>query len=188
MVRTTLITASIFGIVFLSACGGGNSQLHAAYQLSVESRPADVCVAMAGSNGQVVGLQLDLTWDSACMTVARAGGAAAQCASNPSTGKSVQTALLSEALMRALLFSLSDTSPVSDGELFCCSFTVASSRADSCCSINISSLILAGPTGGRIYDPGITVQASVGGTACDASAPKTPIPGPIPPPVPPMRS
>jgi len=175
MARTTLVTASILGILCLSACGGGDSQQHAAAQLSVESPSTDVCVAMAGSNGQVGGLQMDLTWDSACMTAVRVAGSTAQCTSNPSTGKSVQTALHSGAQMRALFLSVSDTSPVPDGELFCCRFAVALSEADSCCSINVTNLILAGPAG-RIYDPSITVQASVGGAACEASAQETPIP------------
>ncbi|MGD0949127.1 MAG: hypothetical protein ABSA52_17085 [Candidatus Binatia bacterium] len=180
MVKTTRVAASILGILCLSACGGGNSEQHSTTQLSVESRPADVCVTMAGSDGEVGGLQMDLTWDSACMTVVRAAGSAAQCASNPSTGKSVETNLLSDAQMRALFLSVSDESPVSDGELFCCRFTVAPSQAGSCCSVNIGNLILASPTGGRIYDPGITVQASVGAMECDASTPKTPLPAPIP--------
>jgi hypothetical protein len=176
MVRTTFTTASILGVLFLSACGGGDSQQHAAAQLSVESPSTDVCVAMAGSNGMVSGLQMDLSWDSGCMTAARAAGNAAQCTSNPSTGKGVQTALLSDTQMRVLFLSLSDESPVPDGDLFCCKFEVAPSQADSCCSMNVTSLIVAGPAGSRIYGPGITVQASVGGAACDASAQETPIP------------
>ena len=164
MVRTALVTASILGILLLSACGDDDSQRH-----------SDVCVAMAGSNGQVGGLQMDLTWDSACMTAVRAAGNSAQCTSNRSTGKSVQTSLLSDAQMRVLFFSVSDESPVPDGELFCCRFAVAPSQADSCCSINVTDLVLASPTG-RIYDPGITVQASVGGAACAASAQEAPIP------------
>jgi hypothetical protein len=179
MVRTTLVTASILGILFVYACGGGNSEQRVVGQVAAELPPTDVCVAMAGGNGQVSGLQMDLTWDSACMTVEPAAGNAAQCASNPSTGKSVETNLLSDAQMRAIFSSLSDTSPVPDGELFCCKFAVApGSQADSCCSINVINLILAGPTGGRIYDPSITVQTSVGGAACDASASETPIPPP----------
>jgi hypothetical protein len=175
MVRTALVAASILGILCLSACGGGDSQQHAAAQLSAESPSTDVCVAMAGSNGEVGGLQMDLSWDSACMTAEQVTGTAAQCASNPSTGKRVQTALFSDTQMRVVFLSVSDESPVPDGELFCCRFAVAPSQAGSCCSINVTDLILASPTG-RIYDPSVTVQASVGGAACDASAQETPIP------------
>jgi len=179
MLKTTRVTASILAMLCLSACGGGDSQQHSADQLSAESPSTDVCVAMAGSNGRVGGLQMDLTWDSACMMVVRAAGSAAQCTSNPSTGKGVETAPFSDAQLRVLFLSVSDGSPVPDGELFCCKFAVApGSQADSCCSINVADLILASPTGGRIYDPSITVQTSVGGTACDASASETPIPPP----------
>jgi hypothetical protein len=174
MAKTPLVVTAILAILSLSACGGGDNQQHAVGQLSVESPSTDVCVAMAGGDGEVAGLQMDLSWDSACMTAVRAAGNAAQCTSNLATGKGVQTALLPDAQMRVLFLSLSDQSPVPDGELFCCRFAVAPSSPDSCCSINVSSLILAGP-GGRIYDSGITVQASVGGTACDVSAPATPI-------------
>jgi hypothetical protein len=188
MVRTALVTASILGILLLSACGGGDSQQRVVGQVAAESASTDLCVAIAGGNGEVSGLQTDLSWDSTCMTAAPAAGKAVQCASDPSTGKSVETALLSDTQMRVLFFSVADTSPVPDGELFCCTFTVASSQAGSCCSVNIGNLILSGPTGGRIYDPGITVEASVGGVTCDVSAPKTPIPNPISPspPVTPM--
>jgi hypothetical protein len=176
MARTTLVAASILGILCLSACGGGDSQQHPADQPSVESSSADVCVAMAGSNGMVGGLQMELSWDSACMTAALATGNAAQCTSNPSTGKSVETGLLSDAEMRVLFLSLSDTSPVPDGDLFCCKFAVAQSQAGSCCSVELGNLILAGLTGHRIYGPNMTVQVSVGGVACSATAPSTPIP------------
>jgi hypothetical protein len=173
MPRAGRVIALTLGMLCLSGCGDADSQ-----QLPVESPSADVCVAMAGGNGEVAGLQMDLTSDSACMTAIRAAGNTVQCSSNPSTDKSVQTALLSDAQMRVLFLSVSDQNPVPDGELFCCKFAVAASQDEACCSINISSLILAGQTGGRMYDPGITVQASVAGTACDASAPATPIPPP----------
>jgi hypothetical protein len=171
MVGTTRFIALILGMLCLSACGDGDSQQHVA-----ESPSTDVCVAMTGSKGEVGGLQMDVSWNSTCMTAARAGGSDAQCAPNPSTGKSVQTALLSDAYMRALFLSLSDQGPVPDGELFCCKFAVASSQTASCCSVEIGNLILAGPTGSRIDGPNVAVQVSVGGVACGATAPGTPIP------------
>jgi hypothetical protein len=185
MTKAPLVATSILGILCLSACGGGDSQQPVAAQLSAESVPTDVCIAMAGGDGMVGGLQMDLTWDSACMTAVRAGGTAVQCTSNPSTGESVYTALLSGALMRAIFFSMSNQDPIPDGELFCCKFAVSASPADSCCSVKIANLILASPTGGRLYlsDLNMTVQASVGGAACDVSTPEEPIPATGSPPV-----
>lgn len=147
----------------------------------------DVCVIMTGSNGQVSGLQLDLSWDPTCMTAERGAGDAAKCAANPGTGKSVQTKLFpNNATLRALFLSMSDTSPVPDDELFCCRFTLAQVRSNPCCVARIENLILANPSvpGGRIYDAGISVQALVGNTPCAASAPGGSPSAPVRPPLP----
>jgi hypothetical protein len=66
-------------------------------------------------------------------------------------------------------------SPIPDGELFCCKFAATASQADPCCCIKIANLILANSTGDRLYDASMTVQASVGGAACDVSAPEMPV-------------
>ena len=139
---------------------------------SGDAAPTDICVIISGSNGQVGGLQMDLSWDPACMTVERRGSGAASCNANPSTGKNVQTSLSADgSTIRALFFSVSDTNPIPDDELFCCKFKVARAQAGSCCAVDIGYLILAGPAGGRVYDQGISVQALVGGVPCAASAP-----------------
>jgi hypothetical protein len=185
MVRDSHLIASILGILCLAACGGGNIQERVVGHVAAELPSTDVCIAMAGGNGKASGLQMDLSWDSACMTAARAGGNAAQCTSNPSTGKGVETNLLPDAQMRVLFLSVSDTSPVPDGELFCCTFTVVPSQAGSCCSVNIGNLILADAHGRRVYPPGITVQASVDGAVCELLVP-TPLNPTAPVPLPPV--
>lgn len=147
----------------------------------------DVCVIMTGSNGQVSGLQLDLSWDPTCMTAERGAGDAAKCNANPATGKSVQTKLFpNNSTLRALFLSVSDTSPVPDDELFCCRFTFTSAQANPCCVARIDNLILANPNvpGNRIYDAGISVQALVGNTPCTASAPGGSPSAPVRPPLP----
>jgi aspartate oxidase len=180
MVKTGFSTVLILGALFLSACGGGSSDgATGAQRLGVFGHPADltstdVCVVMTASHGAVGGLQMDLSWNPACMTAEQAAGNAAPCASNPSTGKSVETKFFSGASMRTLFLSLSDTNSIPDGELFCCGFTVARSQDGSCCSVNISSLILASPGGGRVYDPDLSVQVLVGGAPCVASVPGAP--------------
>lgn len=154
---------------------------------SPQTTATDVCVIMTGSNGQVMGLQLDLGWDPACMTAQRGQGDAGQCASNPATGKNVQTKLFpNNSTLRALFLSISDTSPVPDDELFCCRFALANARSNPCCGVNIGHLILANPhvPGGRVYDPGISVQALVGNTPCTASAPGGSASIPVRPPLP----
>jgi hypothetical protein len=147
----------------------------------------DVCVTMSGGNSEVGGLQMDLSWDAGCMTAQRAQGNAALCTSNAATGKSVQTALLANNLMRVLFLSMSDKSPIPDGQLFCCSFTPATAQANPCCSVSTSNLILAGPEGGRLYVsslPYISVEAQVNGISCAASVPGGSPGNPVRPPVP----
>ena len=132
----------------------------------------DVCVYLTGSNGKVGGLQTDLSWDPGCMTAESASGTAAQCGAASSTRKNVQTAFLSGSSLRAIFFSLSDTSPIPDDtELFCCKFTMAGSQTGSCCSVSANSIIFSGPTGGRIYDPSARLNVTVArGAPCVTSA------------------
>jgi len=133
---------------------------------AAQGTPTDVCVYLTGSNGKVSGLQMDLSWDPGCMTANSASGTAAQCVSASSTGKNVQTALLSDSSLRVLFLSVSDTSPIPDDtELFCCQFTMAGSQTGSCCSVATGSIIFAGPTGKRIYDASAQLNVVVGGGA-----------------------
>jgi hypothetical protein len=134
---------------------------------------AEVCVTMSGGNSQVTGLQMDLSWDPGCMTAKLAQGNAVQCTANAATGKSVQTALRAANLMRVILLSMSDQSPIPDGQLFCCSFTPTAAQENPCCSVSTGSLILAGPAG-RLYVsdlPDISIEAQVSGVSCAASVP-----------------
>ncbi|MGD0949951.1 MAG: hypothetical protein ABSA52_21300 [Candidatus Binatia bacterium] len=139
----------------------------------------DVCVYLTGSNGKVSGLQMDLSWDPGCMTANTASGNAAQCASAPSVNKSAQTALLGDGSLRVLFLSVSDTKPIPDDtELFCCQFTMVGSQTGSCCSVQTSNVIFAGPTTpttggkiGRVYDPSAQLNVSVGGGAPCVTSP-----------------
>jgi hypothetical protein len=132
----------------------------------------DVCVSLTGSNGKVSGLQMDLSWDPGCMTAEIASGTAAQCASNPSVGKSVQTNIFpNNSTMRLLFLSVSDSSPIPDGELFCCKFTLVGSQAGSCCSVQTGNVIFADAKGKRVYDPSAHVNVVVGGGAPCVTSP-----------------
>jgi hypothetical protein len=132
---------------------------------AAQGTPTDVCVSLTGSNGQVSGLQMDLSWDLGCMTADTASGSAAQCNSNPSTGKNVQTNFLPDGSLRVLFLSISDQSPIPDDELFCCKFTMVGSQTGSCCSVATSSIIFSGPKGARVYDPNAKLNVVVGGGA-----------------------
>lgn len=180
MLRTASASASVAAVLLLAACGSsptspsGMSGSAGSVQGAAQPRATDMCVSIIGSEGRVAGLQMDLNWNPLCLGVEGAVGDPASCVASPSTDKTVETKIHSDSSMRALFLSVSDTAPVPDGQLFCCAVTVAPSQADSCCSTNISNLILAGSTDGRIgrvYDPNIAVQVSVDGVPCAAFTP-----------------
>jgi hypothetical protein len=127
---------------------------------------ANVCVALSGSNGQVVGLQLDMTWASSCMTADQGG---ATCTANGATGKDVHSSLLNNSSMRALFFSMSDQSPIPDGEIFCCRFSALNSPLSPCCSMNLGNMIFSGAGGQRVTS-GPSLEAFVNGALCAASS------------------
>jgi hypothetical protein len=160
------------------------------YTMAAGAGSIDLCVTMSGGEEAVGGLQLDLTWDGACMTGVHAEGTAAQCASNPATRKNVSTAFPpgTQNLMRAIFFSISDLRPIPDGQLFCCSFTPAAAQANPCCSVNIGNLILSPPGGGgRLYAsqlPDISIEAQVNGISCAAAVPGGSPSNPVRPPAP----
>jgi hypothetical protein len=149
---------------------------------------SNVCISMTGSAGQVAGVQLDLTWDSNCMDAdapkGRQGGPAV-CSPEPATGKEVHTAIRGTQL-RALMFSMSDSSPIPDGDLFCCAFTVINQARPRCCSLNIGNVVLSTPQGQPVSDAGVALLASLDGQPCASSSPSgsQPARGPKPPPPP----
>lgn len=111
-------------------------------------QPVDVCVWMTGGNNEVAGVQMDLSWDPACMEPAT-GGNRPRCRSNPDTGKTVQSAPRGASTVRAIMLSFSDVDPIPDGELFCCQFRVTNNPPGGQCAVGFSNLIASTPTGQR---------------------------------------
>ncbi len=101
---------------------------------------ANVCIYMTDSGDQVAGVQMDLTWDGACMS------AGAKCRANSDTGKTVQSASRGGSTLRAIMLSFDNVDPIPDGELFCCGFNLASGSA---CDVSITNLIASTPQGQR---------------------------------------
>lgn len=137
---------------------------------------AEVCISMQDSGGVVAGAQLDLSWDPSCMVPPLQdadGGAlpAAQCRSDPGTGKRVQDAVRGSSLLRALLFSLVDTNPIPDGGLFCCTFERMDTRS-SCCSLAMANVIFSDSRGQRVQNG--TLVTSLDGQPCVSGAPDVP--------------
>ncbi len=143
----------------------------------IPGQSADVCISLSGGAGRVAGVQMDLSWDTACVSADLAGGTAAggsvsstaaACRPNPATGKHVQTSVKGSTL-KAFFLSITDLRPIPDGELFCCGFTLARSAPSPCCNVNIS-----GVRGSTASGQAITDIAASGGSICAASPPGTP--------------
>jgi hypothetical protein len=162
------MTARRSRLIFQGWCGVMVAALLVSAQIAAaQGAPTDVCVYLTGSGGKVSGLQMDLRWDPGCMTANSASGTAADCSSNASTGKNVQTRIFPDnSSMRVLFLSVSDKSAIPDDtELFCCKFAMVGSQTGSCCSVATSSIIFAGPTGSRVYDASAQLSVVVGGGA-----------------------
>ena len=152
----------------------------------------DIPIYMAGSGNNVAGVQMNLTWDGGCMAINQGSGSSAQCKSNPATGKNVQTSIGKAPCggnpncMTAFFLSISDPSPIPDGLLFACTFTVSSAPSSTSCTIGISNVIAAEPKGGRVAVTanGGAVYVSGGGGTGRAGMGSGGIGGaPLPPPV-----
>jgi hypothetical protein len=144
----------------------------AALFLSAAGVPAmagNLCISMSNSGGQVAGVQLDLKWDGGCMSADKAGGSKAKCVANTSTGKDVQTSVKAGPTLTALFFSMSDTNPIPDGDLFCCSFTPSSTAGSACCGLSMGRVSGSDSSGTAIPASGFDLLATMDGQACTAS-------------------
>jgi hypothetical protein len=115
----------------------------------------DVCLALRDSGGRIAGIQIDIDWDSHCIAVNTNSSGEADCRPNPATRKIVMSGLRGSGL-RALFFSLSDTNSIPDGQLFCCSFTIAGTPPSTQCSITLKNAL-----GGSILTGGASQQIPI---------------------------
>jgi len=151
-VRSALVVAT-------TLMGGLGSALPAA--------ASNVCISMSGSGGVVAGVQLALKWDSACMSADAGSGVAARCTADPATGKDIHTSLKAgPGNLTALFFSMSDTNPIPDGDLFCCSFTRSSGSGNACCGLSMGRIIGSDGTGRALSTSDFSLMATVDGQIC----------------------
>src|SRR5262249_27350205 len=146
MRRSTAIPLPVVWCL-VSLLGFAHTQRGWAVTLAVGSTSAapgastDVCIFMSGGAQVVAGVQLNLNWDGSCASVNSGDGISAQCRANPSTGKNVQTSVGKSPCqndpncLTALLFSMSDTAPIPDGQLFCCTFSVLEGASTNRCDV-----------------------------------------------------
>jgi hypothetical protein len=128
----------------------------------------DVCVSMS-SNGQVAGVQMGFAWDASCMSAKLRSGNVANCTPEPATGKDVHSSVTGSR-MTVLFFSLSDTTPIPDGNLFCCAFTSSAPPSNPCCSLSTMGVHLSDSAGQARGDADAVLQASVGGVPCTTAS------------------
>lgn len=128
----------------------------------------NVCVSMS-SSGQVAGVQMGLAWDGNCMRPNTRSGNVAACTAEPATGKDVHSAVRGST-MKVLLLSLSDSSPIPDGNLFCCAFDSSAPPSNPCCSLSTGGVGLSDPTGQALGDADAVLQVSVGGVPCTTAS------------------
>ncbi len=126
---------------------------------------SDICISMENSSGQVAGLQAEFQWDHNCMTALTGSNGRPQCNADPSTGKDVHAALTPRGSLKALLFSMSDLSPMPDGNMFCCSFTFEG--RPGCCGLTMSNVLGSDPSGGQ--DRSFGLVATIDGAVCATS-------------------
>ena len=98
---------------------------------------ATVCVTLDTGGQEVAGTQSDLVWDGTCATLTDGS-----CQVSPRHGKQLHGNFppRTDFTHRALVFSLSDTDPIPDGELYCCIFGVEVTSPGACCPVNITQV------------------------------------------------
>jgi len=158
--RTTRCALAASAAVALVLSGGSFTPAAAA---------GNLCIAMADSNGQVAGIQVDLKWDGACMSASQGVGGLAQCTAESATGKQVRASIRPGPTLKTILFSMTDTNPIGDGNLFCCSFTRSSSAGGTCCGLTMGNILGSDSVGKAIPANDFTLVATMDGQTCAAS-------------------
>jgi hypothetical protein len=136
--------------------------------LTPAAAAGNLCISMADSNGQVAGIQADLKWDSACMSADQGTGRDARCSADPATGKQVRSSVRPGPTLKTILFSMTDTNPIGDGNLFCCSFTRSSSAGGPCCGLTMGNILGSDSVGKAIPATDFTLVATMDGQTCAA--------------------
>ena len=116
---------------------------------------AQICVMFSSNGRQVAGTQNDLVWDGTCATLTDPP----PCATAGSHGKQLSKAILSNTsfAFRGIVLSFSDTSPIPDGPLYCCSFE-GEANPGACCPITITNALGSEPGGVSVPLSGNTAQ------------------------------
>ncbi len=141
---------------------------------STNATPGDtpyICVNLPDNDGQVSGIQMDLSWDPSCLNIVTQSATEGACAVNPATNRTTfRTRVNAGNSMKVLMFNMSDTTPIpaSEQQLFCCQFQVSPAAAGRTCGINLSNVIASSATGTRLPVSPRPGTITVGGARGDS--------------------
>ena len=162
-----------FAVLVVANPGFGAVSLEAtSATVSASGDQADLCVVLQSGGAPVAGTQNDLVWDGTCATLTTA----ADCRINSATGKTLTGTVSpngADFSYRGLVLSFTDTDPLPDGQLYCCTFAVDSAPG-GCCPVAVVNAAASDPVGRLLF-----VSAGQPATLCVAAA-GAPTPTPTP--------
>jgi hypothetical protein len=133
---SSMATMSLAFALSASPATAATVSLSAAPESVFVGDATNVCVDLADSGGEIVGLQLNMSWDKRCLEPL---DARKLCTANATTGKPVHSAAQSNSELKAIVISFTDVDPIPEGEILCCNFK-ARQQAESC-EIRLSDVI-----------------------------------------------
>ncbi len=125
-----------------------SASIATAVELKLQRRDAEagkgrVCVVMDSGGVDIAGTQNDLRFDSTC-----AGLEQANCVAAKQHGKPLHGSLPTNepSTFRSLVFALDNVDPMTDGEVYCCDFTIKG-EGDGCCQVEMTRVGISDPQG-----------------------------------------
>ncbi len=143
----------------------------AAVDLTLERKSSDagtarVCVGLDAKGVDVAGTQNDLRFDPTCATLDKA-----QCAASEHHSKTLHGSIPASdpTSFRSLVFALDNVDPMSEGEVYCCDFTVTG-EGDGCCAVEMGRLGVSDPQGVALDVRAVPEKVCLVGDAPPAAA------------------
>lgn len=150
MIRMSLVTHAIVASVLLMLVFPASAArlIFENTTPTFRGESSNVCLALAEGEDRIAGLQTNLAWDDRCLTPTNA---LRPCLAAPESGKTVQAALQGRGELKAIVISFTDTNPIPDGRMLCCSFMAVGGPGERC-TVRASRIIGSTATGMRVDD------------------------------------
>jgi hypothetical protein len=110
---------------------------------STEADKVRICVGLDAQGVDVAGTQNDLRFDPTCAALDKA-----DCVVSEHHGKTLHGSIPASdpTSFRSLVFALDNVDPMSEGEVYCCDFTIKN-EGDGCCAVTMGRLGISDPQG-----------------------------------------